>query len=203
MDIKIEVDLGGALAALVNLQSDIRDRAAVSAVNKTLAKSKTKMVREITSEFKVARAKVSDQLKIDKARFVGGKAVITGVLDGSSGRRRGMNVIAFLEKSTSLAQAKKRAKAGVLDQLHFQIKRKGGRVTIPGAFIGNEGRTVFKRVGKSRLPIKAVSTIGPEQMFNAKRINRAVVKAMLQDFPAIFRREVKFYTGRFNAKRAA
>lgn len=188
---------------LEQLRADIRDRAAVSAVNKTMAKGKTNMVRAITREFNVAQAKVRDQLKIDRAKFVGGKAVITAVLDGSSGRRRGINLIAFVEKSVSLAQAKKRARAGVLDQLHFQIKRGGGKVTIPGAFIGNKGRTVFKRVGKARLPIKALSTIGIEQMFNTRRINAVVVRALEQDFPAIFEHEAKYYTDRFNARATA
>jgi hypothetical protein len=188
---------------LDQLRADYRDNAAVSAVNKTLAKAKTSMTRAIAGEFNIVQAKVRDQLKIDKAKFVGGKAVITGVLDGSSGKRRGINLIAFIEKSSSLAQVKKRARAGVLNQLHFQIKRKGGKVTIPGAFIGNKGRTVFKRVGKSRLPIKAMTTIGIEQMFNTKRIHAVVVQAMERDFPEIFEREAKYYTDRFNSQRAA
>jgi hypothetical protein len=188
---------------LQQLREEIRERAAMSAVNKTVAKAKTNMTREISREFNVQQAKVRDQLKIDRAKFVGGKAVITAVLDGSSGKRRGINLIAFVEKSVSLAQAKKRAKAGVLDQLHFQIKRKGAKVVIPGAFIGNKGRTVFRRVGKARLPIKALSTIGIEQMFNTRRINSVVVRALERDFPEIFAHEAKYYTDRFNAKAAA
>lgn len=202
MDIRIKTDFGGAFAALDQLQSDIRERAAVSAVNKTLAKGKTRMAREISQEFNVTRTFVADRLNIAKAKFVGGKAVIAGALDGSNGRKRSANLIAFVEKSTSLAQAKKRAKAGTLDQLHFQIKRKGGRVTIPGAFIANQGRTVFVREGKARLPIKALSTIGVPQMFNTRRLNKVVANLMRDEFPRIFEHELKFYVDRFNRRAA-
>jgi hypothetical protein len=202
MDLRIDADFGGVLAGLDLLQADIRERAAVSAVNKTLAKSKTNMVRAISREYNVSSAFVRDRLNIARAKFVGGKAVIAGALDGSNGKKRSANLIAFVEKSVTLAQAKKRAKAGNLDQLHFQIKRKGVKTVIPGAFIANQGRTVFKREGKARLPIKAISTIGLPQMFTTRRLNQAVVDAMKTDFPAIFEHEVSYYTDRFNKRRA-
>lgn len=202
MDIRIKTDFGGAFAALDQLQADIRERAGVSAVNKTLAKGRTRMAREISREFNVTYGFVVERLNIAKAKFVGGKAVIAGALDGSNGRKRSANLIAFVERKTTLAQAKKRAKAGTLDQLHFQIKRKGGRVTIPGAFIANQGRTVFMREGKARLPIKALTTIGIPQMFNTRRLNKIVVDLMREEFPAIFAHEVEYYTQRFNRRRA-
>lgn len=202
MDIRIKTDFGGVFAALDQLQADIRERAGVSAVNKTLAKGKTAMAREISREFNVTSSFVKDRLNIARAKFTGGKAVIAGALDGSNGKKRSANLIAFVEKSTTLAQAKKRAKAGTLDQLHFQIKRKGGRVTIPGAFIANQGRTVFIREGKARLPIKALSTIGLPQMFNTRRLNKIVVDLMRDEFPSIFAHEVEYYTRRFNRRAA-
>lgn len=202
MDIRIDVNLGGVYTALEQLQSDIRERAAVSAVNKTLAKSRTNMARAIAREFVLTYGFVADRLSIQKAKFVGGKAVIAGALDGSNGKKRSANLIAFVEKSVTLAQAKKRAKAGTLDQLHFQIKRGGGKVVIPGAFIANKGRTVFIREGKARLPIKALSTIGVPQMFNTKRLNKIVVDAMREDFPDIFAHELEYYTARFNRSAA-
>ncbi|MCL5459996.1 hypothetical protein M3M33_15265, partial [Loigolactobacillus coryniformis] len=76
--------------------------------------------------------------------------------------------------------------------LKFKIKRAGGTVSINGAFIGNQGRTVFRRVGNKRLPIEGVSTIDVPQMFNTRRINAAVVAAMRAKFPAIFQRELTF-----------
>lgn len=201
--VAIKTNVLDVQGALDRLHLEIRERAAVSAVNKTMAKAKTRMGRAIVSEYRVTAGQVRERLMVQPAKFIRGRAVITAVLSG--GRRdgkRGMNLIAFMERSVSLAQARKRARAGTLEQLHFQIKRAGGKVLIPGAFIGNKGRTVFKRVGKTRLPIEAVHTIGIEQMFNARRINRVVVEAMRNDFPEIFAHEVKFYTDRFNARSA-
>lgn len=205
INVEIKVNLGGALAALDQLQDDVRTRAATSAVNKTLAKARTNMVRAIASRYKVASTYVRDRLRVEGAVYRGGRAYVYGTLTGSgkSGKSRSANLIAFIEKSTSFAQAKKRAKAGTLDQLHFQIKRTSARVVIPGAFIGNKGRTVFIREGKGRLPIKALQTIDVPQMFNQRDINRTVVRAIEQDFPGIYSNELKFYTDRFNARRAA
>lgn len=185
---------------LAQLQSDLGERVMVSAVNKTMAKARTNMIRVISREFNVSAGYVRERLNVEKARFKRGRAVIEAVLNGSGkrGRGRGANLIAFLEKSTTMAQARKRAKSGDLSQLHFQIKRKGKRVVIPGAFIGNQGRTVFIREGKSRLPIKALTTIDVPQMFNTRRLNSVVVRAIEDDFPGIFFSEARYYIDRFN-----
>ncbi|KQT10978.1 phage tail protein [Ramlibacter sp. Leaf400] len=217
MDVSIKVDLGGAFAALDLLQADIRERAAVSAINKTLAKANTNMIRAITGEFAVTAAYVRERLRIKRARYEAGKAVITGELFAGSRRGRSANLIRFVEKSVSLAQARKRMKAGEGGsyllrngvqvtkalELRFKIKRSGPAKVIKGAFIGNDGRTVFIREGASRLPLKALSTIDVEQMFNTKRINQVVVRAIEQDFPGIFAHESKFYIDRFNRRQAA
>jgi hypothetical protein len=204
INIQVKLDLGGAFAALDELQTKAREAAAVSAINKTLAKAKTNMIRAISREYNVTAGYVRERLRVEGATFRQGRALISGTLNGSGtrGAKRSANVIAFLEKSTNLRTAKKRAKAGTLDQLHFQIKRAGKRVVIPGAFIGNHGRTVFRRVGKARLPIEAVQTIDVPQMFNTKRLNKVVVDAINADFPGIYAHELEFYIDRFNRRRA-
>jgi hypothetical protein len=203
VSIDIKTNFAAVFEQLNQLEADVRDQAVVSAVNKTMAKSKTNMIRAITREFNVKSGYVRDRLNVERARFVRGRAVVEAILNGSGarGRKRSANLIAFLEKSTSLAQARKRAKTGTANQLHFQIKRTGSRVVIRGAFIGNKGRTVFIREGKSRLPIKALQTIDIPQMFNTKRINAVVVQAIKEDFPEIFKHEAKFYWDRFNARK--
>lgn len=190
---------------LTQLQADVRGPALASAMNKTMAKAKTNMIRAITREFNVTAGYVRDRLRVVTASAKGGRVLFEATLTGSGSRgaSRSANLIAFVEKSTSLAQARKRAKAGDLSQLHFQIKRTGKKVVIPGAFIGNQGRTVFIRTGKGRLPIKALQTIDIPQMFNTKRINQVVVQAMLDDFQVIFEHEAQYYTDRFNRQRAS
>lgn len=199
-NVEIKVNLGGVAAAARLLRADIPERAATSAVNKTLAKARTAMTREITRTYNVTSTYVRDRLRIEGAVYRGGKAQVYGTLSGSgrNGPSRSANLIAFVEKSVTLAQAKKRAKAGTLNQLHFKIKKTGPKVVIPGAFIGNKGRTVFIRQGKARLPIQALQTIDVPQMFNSRRINKVVRDAMELEFPRIFEHELKFWTERFN-----
>ncbi|MCC2673064.1 MAG: hypothetical protein K0R58_11 [Ramlibacter sp.] len=205
------------LGLLDQLHLDVRDRAAVSAVNKAIAKGQTRMVRVISREYNVTAGYVRERLRIERAKFVRGKAVIAAALvgGGSRGAKRSANLIVFTERSTSLAQAKKRMKAGEGGtyklgsttvskalELRFKIKRGSAPKVIKGAFIGNQGRTVFIREGSARLPIKALSTIDVPQMFNTRRLNDEVVRSIEQDFPGIFEHEVKFFTDRFNARRA-
>ena len=77
------------------------------------------------------------------------------------------------------------------EQLGFQIKRGGGLKQIPGAFVGNKGRTIFRRTGKSRLPIEPVQVIGVAQMFNSKTINQRVMAKIEAEFGVELRRAVE------------
>ena len=200
MQLSIETNFRDVASQLKALEVDIATKATASALNKVAAQAKTTMGREITQEFRISAADVREKLAIRKATARAGLSKLEAVLEATrkDKRSRGLNLIRFMERSTSLAQARKLDKAGTLNQLHVQIKRTGGRKALGSAFIGNKGRTVFVRVGKSRLPIKALTTIGVEQIFNTKRINRAVVKAIEEKFPRIFYNEVAFYTARFN-----
>lgn len=202
MRLSIETNFRDVARQLKTLQQDIATKATASALNKTVAQAKTSMAREITKEFNLSAAEVREKLRIRRATARGGLVSIEAVLEATGkAKGRGLNLIRFVEKSTSLAQARKRGKAGTLNQLHVQIKRTGGKKALGSAFIANKGRTVFVRVGKERLPIKALTTIDVQQMFNTKRINGVVVKAIEDKFPRIFANEVRFYTAKFNASK--
>ena len=111
----------------------------------------------------------------------------------------------------TLAQARKRANDGTLRVLRVKVKR-GQTRKLPGAFIGNKGRTVFERISGTTMPsrskyrgthaekIKPVQTIDVAQMFNTRRINAAVVRAIERRLPTIFAREVQFLLQRQSAK---
>ena len=81
----------------------------------------------------------------------------------------------------------------------FKIKKNGPRKLIPGSFLINDGRTVMIRVGKARLPIKALQTIDVPSMFNTKRINAKVLRFIEDKFPELFKNEARFFTERFKA----
>ena len=170
------------------------EAAQVSALNKTADGARTRMVRAISSTYKISQSVVREKLFIKRAARKGG-ATFTAALLGTG--KRSMNVIRFLESKVTLAEARRRRKGGTLNELRFQILRAGGLKTIEGSFIGNQGRTVFRRKGPGRLPIEPIQTIDIPGMFRSRK-NTGEVQSWIQDnFSRIFERELKFYLGRY------
>ncbi|MFC5498146.1 phage tail protein [Caenimonas terrae] len=189
MLITVKDNFPEVMAQLEQLHKDVREQALVRAVNSTLAQGQTRMAQEISREFNITSREVKDRLQVIKATWRNGLLSVKGVLQVTNKRGRSLNLIHFDARQTP---------AGV----SVKILRSGGRKVLKGAFIANQGRTVFQRVGKTRLPIKAMQTVDVPQMFNTKRINRVVVQLLQDKFPEVFQREAKYYTDRFNAKRA-
>lgn len=164
----------------------VGDKAMVRALNKTVDQGKTEMARKISQEFRISSSVAKDRLAVRRASVRGGALRFEAVLEATRrGKGRSMNLIHFV------TAAAKRNKRGDLSQLKFQIKKVGGKKMLPGAFVGNKGRTVFIRTGKERKPIKALNTIDVGQMFNTKRINSVVREVMLKKFYANFQRELQ------------
>lgn len=183
---------------LKTLRDDVQARALASAVNKTADQAKTQMVRQITADYALTSGYVRERLSIRRASFRQGTFAIEAELLASN-RRRSANVIAFVRKLVTLSQARRAQKRGKrAPELQFKFKRSQGFKAIPGAFVGNKGRTVFIRQGKSRLPIEPVQVIDVPQMFNSKQINGSVVKFIRDKFPEVFAREAKYFADRFN-----
>lgn len=181
------------------LSRDVRDKALASALNKTTEQARTQMVREITSEYAIKASDVRERLRIRRASFRQGSFSMSASLAADG--RRSMNLLRFVEKFVTLAERRRRAKTeGAAQQLRFRIKRTGGLQVLPGAFIAtaNGGTAVFRRKGKGRYPIEAVNTISVPSMFNQRRINGAVVRAIQERFPTIAEREIRFYLAKFS-----
>lgn len=192
--ISIKTDFSGVQRNLDQLSESLQKKIVPAALNKVVAKANTTMVREIVSTFNIKSAEVRAKLRIIRAKKDFSQWVAT--LDPFAGGKRGraMNVIHFAEKKVTLAEGRRRAKAGTQDLLRFQIKKAGGKKVIKGAFIGNRGRTVFERTGDKRLPIKPVVTIDVPQMFNMRRINDAVVKRINDELAIEFDRAINAAT---------
>lgn len=186
-------------ARLNQLGTDIGNKAVVRALNTTIDQGKTQMARQISQEFRVSAGTAKDRLKVFKASARNGALRFVAILEATKrGKGRSMNLIAFVNKAkVSKASAKRSGRTDLAGQLQFQIKRGGGRKSIKGAFVGNQGRTVFIRTGKERLPIKALNTIDIGQMFNTRRVNKVVRQVMLDKFPANFQRELRAVLGGF------
>jgi len=190
--INVRSNIDEVIRGLDQFGRDIAEQAARPALNKTIGKGNTEMRRAITAEYALGDSEVRAKLAVRRAsgRAGGTMVAILEAFAGSRGKRS-MNVIRFLEKKITLAEARRRRKGGTLNQLRFKIRRAAGAKTIDGAFIGNNGRTVFRRTGKARLPIEPVQVIDVPQMFNQRRINRRVVERLEREFPIEFERAVK------------
>lgn len=214
--LNIRTNFPDVMRQLDQLHDDIAGPATVRAVNRSIEPARPEMARAIAREFNLSVSQARETLVIKRARYVKGQIRIEAELASPRRRGRSLNLIHFAERKVTLSAARKRMAAGEGGsytlgngatvskalQLRFKIKRGGPYRTIPGAFIANQGRTVFIREGKSRLPIKALQTIDVAQMFNAKRINLPVRKSILERFPRIAAHEIAFYTRRFNERRA-
>ena len=192
IEINIRHNFPEVMRKLKEVTESVGNKAMVRALNTTIDQGKVQMAKQITQEFRVSSAEVKKRLEIRKASTKSGAFRFEAVLSASKKTKgRSMNLIAFQTGALTKRTAKKAGRADAVGQLGFQIKRGGGRKVIPGAFIGNQGRTVFIRTGKPRLPIKAISTIDIPQMFNTKRINQVVRQVMTERFSANFQRELR------------
>ena len=186
MNISIQTNFPDVKRALVALSKDVGNKAMASALNKTVAQAKTAMSREIRAEFNMSAGKVGEALRITRAVSSGGRFSLSARLEATSKRGRSLNIAAFSARQTAKG-------------VSFKIKKSGPRKLIPGSFLINGGKTVMIRVGKARLPIKALQTIDVPSMFNTKRINAKVLRFINDKFPELFKNEAKFFTDRFKA----
>lgn len=181
-----------AVRQLDTLHRDLADKALAAALNRTADKARVEMRRAITDEFDLKARDVNARLSVTGASAKRG--VLVAVLEALPGSRRGrsMNVIHFLRRPVTVAQARKGK------QLGMRFRRGGPIKQIPGAFVGNQGRTVFIREGAPRLPIRAVQVIDVPSMFNTRRINARVVRKIEADFPVEFARAARVFVDRFH-----
>lgn len=191
IDISVRIDFKDVQRKLDALSTDLQRKVIPAAINKVSAKGNTEMVRQITREYRMQQSDVRGKLKLRRAerKLANWFATLEPV---STARRGGsLNLVRFVEKSVTLAEARRRKKGQTANQLRFQIRKTGGKQTITGAFIANQGRTVFVRVGDQRKPIKALSTIGVSQMFNTRRVQSAVLSRIERELPVEFDRAIR------------
>ena len=188
MQLTIKTNFPDVQRAIDNLSADIANKVTARAVNRTVEQAKTAMVKEIRSTYAVTSSYVRERLRIKRATFKAGQFGIRAELIGGDGKRRSANVINF---------GARQIRKGV----SIKVRRDKRRSVIKSAFIANNGRTVFRRTGAARLPIEPVRTIDIPQMFNAKRVNRAVIAAAQAKFPAIFKREMDYALSKFGQTR--
>jgi hypothetical protein len=189
--ISIKVDTSRVQAMLSDLKASVQDSVVRQALGKAADKGRTEMQRTIVREYNLTASQVRPQLKVNK---IGGRLQAEIQALPAKPGRRSRNVILFLERKVSLAEAARRRKAGTLNQLRFTFRRGRPGQQIPGAFVAtaNRGTFVARRVPGTVAPsrskyagtkhaeaIEAVHVIDVPQMFNARRV-LAEVKAKIE-----------------------
>lgn len=175
-------------ARLSTLSSGMQAKVIGPAINKVAEKARAEIARAIPGTYAVKPAEVRSSIRLSKARSGSLQATIE-VFGSARKVGRSLNLIHFLAaaqiagKAVKVrgARANKKQLAALQNQLGFLIKRGGGLKTIPGAFVGNKGRTIFIRTGKARLPIEPVQVIGFSQMFASNRIRDRILAKIKAD----------------------
>lgn len=177
---KVEIDQALLARHLREFGEKVVRRATRTGMSRTMAKAKTAMNREIRGHYKISAAEIRAILRITRS---GGAAFTEIALEAPPFRGRALNLIRFNPQ---------RAPKG----LSVSIKRGSARPIVPGAFIANKGRTVFRRTGKARLPIQPVRTIGIPQMFNTRSVRDNVEALIREQFPVEFQRAATHFSSR-------
>jgi hypothetical protein len=173
---------------LNTLSGSLQAKVIGPALNKVAEKARAEIARAIPETYAVKPSEVRSSISLRKASATQLQAVIE--VFGSKRRvGRSLNLIHFLAavqaagKAVKVrgARANKKQLAALRNQLGFLIKHGQGLKTIPGAFVGNQGRTIFRRTGKPRLPIEPVQVIGYSQMFSSRRIRDRVLEKINAD----------------------
>lgn len=175
-------------ARLSTLSSGMQAKVIGPAINKVAEKARAEIARAIPETYAVKPAEVRSSIRLSKARSGSLQATIE-VFGSARKVGRSLNLIHFLAaaqiagKAVKVrgARANKKQLAALQNQLGFLIKRGSGLKTIPGAFVGNKGRTIFIRTGKARLPIEPVQVIGFSQMFASNRIRDRILAKINAD----------------------
>jgi len=170
------------------------------ALNKVAAKARTTARRQVRAHYNLKASEINPRISLAPARGSDLDRLIAVVqaLPSPSTPGRSMNVIRFVVRRVSRQERQRRKTRGIdsvvrretrrgrtrtFPVLFFQIRRDGVPQRIRGAFIGNRGRTVFRRLVRGRLPIESVQTIDVTQMFAARKVLDPVVQRIRDELP--------------------
>lgn len=195
MPVSLKLEIAGLTetqARLNRMKDDLGNKVITETVNRLAEQGETRVVRGIYTEYAIKQSDIRAKITLKRARRNGNRFTAEINANPFGTGKRALNLIHFVDKKGNVRMAKRSARLGaafggrVTYDLLFKIKRNESPKPIAGAFIGNDGRTVFMRIGKSRLPIKAGSTIGVPQMFNAKKIQRPVLEWIRDNAARVF-----------------
>jgi hypothetical protein len=196
ININIATDFADVYNMLDGIARDLQPKVISRALNAIGDTVKAQARKEIGAEYNLPATEIGKLLRVQRANFRAGRLSVEVIAE--SRRGRSLNLIRFVERKVTMAEARLRRKSGTLDLLRVQIKRKGGKKVLgtpdwaagkPFIATANGGTFVAARTTSASYPIRAVQTIDVPSMFNTKRINALLLGTIRSKFPAAFRRE--------------
>ena len=170
MLISANVNLDSFIATMTTIERSVVPQATARALNRTAAEARTQVVRKLASQTGLKQKSIREKLIVVRAR----RSSLVAELQVSG---RPLNLLRFGARQT---------KRGV------SAKAWGKRRVYPGTFLGNRGRTVFKRVGGKRLPIKPVWGPSIPREFIRNQLDRTIGRVVRERFPVHFRQNMAF-----------
>lgn len=146
---------------LFGLEKKAVPKAARQSINRTIKTVQTRAVRQISRETSLQQKLMRRRMRIIQAR--GGRMLATLIAEAWS-----PNLASFNARQTKQGV---RARVWGASKLHR------------GAFMANQGRTVFRRTSKKRLPIDALHGPSLRKHFLRRHINRAMREVAAERWP--------------------
>lgn len=190
MRIEVKTDFRDVERKLAKLQMATRDKVTARILNRTADIAKTAASREIRSEYNLSAATVRERLVVQRARPIAGRLHVALIARGSRPGKRAMNVTAFDARQTKRGATVKIKRGGAR-----KIPRPSWAINAP-FILPVKGRPVVARYAPGRTKLRGVQTIDVPQMFNARKINNALLRTIRERLPQVADREIRFELSR-------
>ena len=178
--IQVTLDVRKQRRFLDDIHNNAVLRATAPAVNRTIKKVNTQVVKQLSKASGMPQREIRKLLPLDLARVGEKSAAIT-----TRRNHRTPNLIHF--------GAKKR-------QRHLSARAFGRTLQYRKGFIGNQNRTAFKRTGKSSLPIEPLHGPNPVRAFGSDKHHSKFVKLARSILPIEYAGALAFHTARIRRR---
>ena len=177
-NIRVTHELKQLRRDLGKVRRQVLPKAMASALNRTATQVQSASIKAISRETGLKQKDVRGEMR--RSRAMPKRLAVT-----ITARGRALNLIRF---------AARKVKKGV-SAAPWRKRR-----VFKGAFIANQGRTVLKRVGEGRTPLRPVWGPGIAKSFADKPVRGAADKAFRERWPVNFKAALKFQLARLNGK---
>ena len=197
--VNINIKLEGVDRALKMLDPKIVQRAAQRTLERAAKSGKTIISSQIREKFNIKKADLDRKIKINppwqgklQAELIVKGEPISLIYFGP--KQMAGNIQTFISKNKGIAQKQTR-RASKFGGVQVRIIR-GKEARLRSAFIARgKGGTpfVFRRVGKKRLPLRAMKVVTAQSILKQQGNIRAVKQRILEQLKKEFKHNLTFY----------